>query len=243
MRSTAQLRAAWSPPCRLQTARFPFWTGVQVVVDQRAVEALQALDAVFRNWNYGPRAGETWGYACRRITGGTGYSLHAYGATVDVNSLANPYGPRLVTDMPREMVNAALAIRTNGGHEVWGWGGNYRRNKDAMHYECVASPQELATGINWNTVRGTPPPTPPPIPDGAPPWPGRVLKQPPIMRGDDVRQWQQQMAKRGWRLEVDGAYGTGTENVCRKFQAEKGLKVDGKVGPSTWTATWTAAVT
>lgn len=213
------------------------------MVDQRALEAIQTLDAVFRNWNYRPRAGETWGYACRRITGGTGYSLHAYGATVDVNSLANPYGPRLITDMPREMVNAILAIRTKGGHEVWGWGGNYRRNKDAMHYECVASPQELATGINWNTVGGTPPPTPVPIPGGAPPWPGRVLKQPPVMRGDDVHQWQQQMANRGWRLTVDGVYGPGSEELCRKFQTEKGLTADGKVGPNTWTATWTAAVT
>jgi peptidoglycan hydrolase-like protein with peptidoglycan-binding domain len=42
--------------------------------------------------------------------------------------------------------------------------------------------------------------------------------------------------------DVDGAYRPGSEEVCRRFQAEKGLKVDGKVGPNTWTATWTAAV-
>ena len=241
MRTTSQLRVTWAPACKIQATRFVFWSGVPVVVDQRVVEALQALDAVFRNWDYKPRAGETWGYNCRRITGGTGYSLHAYGTTVDINSLANPYGPRLVTDMPRDMVNAALAIHTNGGDQVWGWGGNYRRNKDAMHYEVVASPQELATGINWTAVSGTPPPNPPVIDESVPPWPGHVFK--PTVASDEVRQWQQQMAKRGWRIAVDGTYGPGSAEICRKFQAEKGLQVDGKVGPKTWEMTWRAPVT
>jgi peptidoglycan hydrolase-like protein with peptidoglycan-binding domain len=61
----------------------------------------------------------------------------------------------------------------------------------------------------------------------------------------DVGVWQTQMLARGWSGigVVDSVYGPQSENCCRQFQAEKGLGVDGLVGPQTWAATWTAAVT
>jgi hypothetical protein len=155
MRNTAQLRQVWHPPCQRQgPLTFTFWNGVRVGIDGRIIEALKALDQCLKAWGYRPKVGETWGYNCRRITGGTGYSLHAYGIAVDINSRANPYGPRLITDMPGRMVAAIKGIKTKGGHRVWGWGGDYSRNKDAMHYEVVASPAELRMGIDWRTVAG-----------------------------------------------------------------------------------------
>jgi Putative peptidoglycan binding domain len=75
------------------------------------------------------------------------------------------------------------------------------------------------------------------------PWPGRVLEQPPAIKGDDVRDWQTQMKARGWSISVDGNYDERDEAVCRKFQAEKGLDVDGRVGRETWRAAWVAPVT
>jgi len=59
----------------------------------------------------------------------------------------------------------------------------------------------------------------------------------------DVRTWQQQMGKRGWTITVDGDFGKQSDTVCRQFQDEKGLGVDGKVGPDTWKASWSAPVT
>jgi hypothetical protein len=59
----------------------------------------------------------------------------------------------------------------------------------------------------------------------------------------NVRRWQTQMAKRGWRIDATGTFDSASEQACRKFQAEKGLGQDGKVGPATWAAAWTAAVT
>jgi peptidoglycan hydrolase-like protein with peptidoglycan-binding domain len=58
-----------------------------------------------------------------------------------------------------------------------------------------------------------------------------------------VKTWQQQMASRGWALTADGSYGSQSQSVCRQFQQEKGLSVDGKVGPKTWQASWAEPVT
>ncbi|WP_084265857.1 peptidoglycan-binding domain-containing protein [Actinomadura macra] len=79
----------------------------------------------------------------------------------------------------------------------------------------------------------------------APPWPGRYLKQPPPMEGknNDVRTWQTQMHKRGWKIKVDNWYGPKSEAVCVAFQKEKRLKVDGVVGPETWKCTWECPIT
>lgn len=60
---------------------------------------------------------------------------------------------------------------------------------------------------------------------------------------DDLRRWQERMRGRGWDIGADGLYGPNTEEVCRKFQAEKRLTVDGLIGPNTWRAAWTAPVT
>jgi hypothetical protein len=108
-------------------------------------------------------------YNCRPITGGTKYSLHAYGIALDINWQANPYGKKLITDMPPDMRAAIKAIRTTGGHQVWRWGGDYSGNKDAMHFEVVASPGELASGIDPSTIPGsTPAPSPLPEDDDMP---------------------------------------------------------------------------
>lgn len=87
------------------------------------------------------------------------------------------------------------------------------------------------------------PPIPVPSPD-APAWPGRFLVlTDPIMRGDDVRTWQSRMAERGWAVAADGWYGTESYGVCKSFQDEKGLTVDGIVGQQTWLAAWSSPVT
>ncbi|MGO2860615.1 MAG: peptidoglycan recognition protein family protein [Brevibacterium sp.] len=59
----------------------------------------------------------------------------------------------------------------------------------------------------------------------------------------DMREWQQQMQDRGWSLDVDGLYGRETNKITKQFQAEKGLKADGLIGPKTWAAAWTEPVT
>lgn len=59
---------------------------------------------------------------------------------------------------------------------------------------------------------------------------------------DGIRRWQTQMLDRGWTGigALDGMFGEKSETVCKQFQREKGLKVDGAVGSVTWKASWTA---
>jgi hypothetical protein len=89
-----------------------------------------------------------------------------------------------------------------------------------------------------------PVPAPPaPVPS-APPFPGRLMMiADPLMEGSDVITWQRRMAYRGWTLTVDGVYGVQTEGVCKQFQEQKKLTVDGVVGPITWEAAWTLPIT
>jgi hypothetical protein len=155
MRSTAELRILWAPACTPPFARYTLHGGGVVTVDVLVVDALKALNAVLIDWDYRTRRADTGAYNCRQITGGTNYSLHAYGIAVDLNWSTNPYGRTLVTDMPIGMIEAIEGIRTAGGVQVWRWGGRYSNNKDAMHFEVVASPAELARGIQSQTTTNT----------------------------------------------------------------------------------------
>ena len=155
MRSTAELRILWAPACTPPFARYTLHGGGVVTVDVLVVDAVKALNAVLIDWDYRTRRADTGAYNCRQITGGTNYSLHAYGIAIDINWNTNPYGRTLVTDMPIGMIEDIEAIETVGGVQVWRWGGRYRGNKDAMHFEVVASPAELARGIQSQTTTNT----------------------------------------------------------------------------------------
>jgi len=127
---------------------------------------------------------------------------------------------------------------------------NYHRCKGGPATGCPCDVRKNARAEILRRAGGAPaapsaPAAPAPSPGGgaAPPWPGRYLKYPPVMAGEDVRTWQAQMRARGWSIGVDGQYGPQSADVCTKFQREKGLGVDGVVGPQTWAAAWTAPVT
>ena len=76
---------------------------------------------------------------------------------------------------------------------------------------------------------------------GGPVYPGRVLQI--GSSGSEVARMQtylNALQKAGYptlkTLTVDGRYGSGTDNTVKQFQAQKGLSIDGKIGPSTWNA-------
>ncbi len=169
---TTEMRRAWGPNCTAANnlARVTFPSGARITVNKGAAEAFTALATTTQAHNYHVRPtnerGEpvTGAYVCRRITNGTGVSLHGLGIAADLNWDRNPYGRRLITDWPPAMVRDIEGIRTNSGRTVFRWGGRYSPpGIDAMHVELIQPPAVMASGINWSTVARGGAPVPAPV--------------------------------------------------------------------------------
>ncbi len=62
-------------------------------------------------------------------------------------------------------------------------------------------------------------------------------------KGETVKAMQQLLLANGYKMEnkgkvygTDGSFGAATENALRDYQHAKGLEVDGKCGPKTWSS-------
>lgn len=215
---------AWGPACTSSDmVRFGFWNGAVVTVHRDTIPAWEALDTVFRAFGYRVDQQFTGGYNCRRITGGAGMSRHSAGIAVDVNWNRNPYGAVLVTDMPAAMVRAGENIRTTGGAKVFRWGGRYKKNKDAMHWEINVTPAQLASGVTAPVVpqRDT----------------STMVEFPVLslgMKGPAVADLQTLLKRTAKDVKVDGAFGPQTEAAVKGYQELKSVAVDGVVGAATW---------
>ncbi|HXH97814.1 MAG TPA: peptidoglycan-binding domain-containing protein [Gaiellaceae bacterium] len=177
------------------------------------------------------------------------WALHRIGVRFPDGSWAQQDASTLIPIEKAIGVQGALLFRHRGkeGHVAVSLG-----NRSTIEARGRAYGVNVfdATGRDW-TAAGLVPgltygaPGAGPVRDAqqAPPWPGRLIMQPPEMRGRDVRMWQQRMRVRGWKIKATGVYDGKSATVCRRFQREKGLVADGVVGPDTWRATWAAPVT
>lgn len=132
------------------------------------------------------------------------------------------------------------------------WGGNWKKFIDKPHVQlpspdvkqCLALFKKGGLAAVWEeTSRGlgvTPPAatatsttTTPTTPTPTEPLPERLLSR--GDSGEGVRMIQARLAALGLIAAkgVDGIFGAGTFAAVKKFQASKGLKADGKVGPMT----------
>lgn len=225
------MRKAWAnarcKPDQMVPVRL--YGGLTIRVHRATVEAWNALSGILETHGYKADPNDPGGpgaYNCRPITGGKGYSLHAYGIAADINPAGNPYGRDLVTDMPRKMVDEIEALRTNSGKQVFRWGGDWDgdnieddRTFDAMHFEIAAAPADIATGI-----AGAAPPVRVDV---------KASMRPLQLgsKGRDVRTVQDVVG-----AKVDGGFGPATEKAVKAFQKSHGLTSDGQIGPKTWAA-------
>ena len=60
---------------------------------------------------------------------------------------------------------------------------------------------------------------------------------------EHIKDYQQQMRNRGWKISNNGIFTDNTAYVTKQFQTEKRLTVDSRVGPQTWNAAWASPVT
>lgn len=65
------------------------------------------------------------------------------------------------------------------------------------------------------------------------------LRRVPSWRNQGADDFQARLRDRGWKIAVDNRWGPASAAILSAFQREKGLAVDGKPGPASWTALWT----
>jgi len=91
----------------------------------------------------------TGSFVCRAVTGGSGFSQHAYGLAIDVNTFQNPYQsgdvvlPELASSyLRRDQVRPGM-ITADGPvvaafREIgWSWGGDWNSLKDYQHFSLT----------------------------------------------------------------------------------------------------------
>ena len=145
MASTSEMRAAWAPACDsggMQTIDFGN-AGARITVDRVTVPIWRAVESILAKYRYTIRRSDTGAYNCRQITGGSGYSLHAYGIATDINWQSNPYSSRLITDFPPGAIREIEALNV-AGRPVLRWGGRYSGMRDSMHFEVIVPPAVAA---------------------------------------------------------------------------------------------------
>ena len=180
------------------------------------------------------RADWSWGYAFRAIRGTSTPSNHSWGLAVDLDAPENPYlsvDTHRATHRLRKTFPGGRVLRSTMPDNVeaianrWGfaWGGRYPTKPDPMHFEFLASMEDADRLAGESGIPKAPPP-------GKTPPPGRpTLKR--DATGPFVRFLQRKLS-----VDADGIFGPITEEAVRKFQAGKGLTVDGIVGRQTWAA-------
>lgn len=115
--------------------------GVKVRVRREIAALVETLLLVTEKMGYDIKPKQTWGFANRAIRNTQTPSNHSWGLAIDINSLENPQATTLQTNLPPSVVHA---WETCGFY----WGGRYQRSKpDAMHFEYVRRPQDVATDL------------------------------------------------------------------------------------------------
>jgi peptidoglycan hydrolase-like protein with peptidoglycan-binding domain len=223
----AYRRAAYGKPCgKIATAASVVIDGRMFKCRVEAVEPFQAWEQIRAGHGYQLTGNDTGIYNCRHMNNDDSkpMSFHSWGMALDVNWLENPAGSKLVTDIPQAMINDILALRTNSDARVFRWGGDWDWDGissdhsfiDAMHWEVVAHPLDLATGIAGFEISPTGGDELLPLQykDGYSS--GRPEKK------EDVKLLQ---AKLG--IEVDGFYGNDTAAAVAPFSGDDGKAVGG----------------
>ena len=95
------------------------------------------------------KANNTSAFNCRAVTGGSGWSEHAYGRAIDVNPFVNPYvkGSTVLppeaapyTDRSRDdpgMIHADDAVVRAFAARGWRWGGYWSSLKDYQNFSTT----------------------------------------------------------------------------------------------------------
>ena len=236
--STSQMRSEYSAYlCNTTGAATIIFLGrTPVRVINLHVEAWSAAERALLAHGYG-NATNVGSYNCRKISGSTRYSLHAYRCAIDVDAPQNWLQGRGATmnwskaKLTKAQVAAVEKIRLKNGEQAFR-NGYVFRNPDPMHFQISASRAAFASGVDWSTVDGNAPPPPPPgggtemfceYKDGM--TGGNQTPE----RMEVVKSWQVKLQALGQDTGgVDGKYGDKSKNaVMAIVPASDGMQIAG----------------
>ncbi|MDA3039244.1 MAG: DUF4214 domain-containing protein [Actinomycetota bacterium] len=110
-------------------------------------ERMQTVDGFGGDDDASMAANNTSGFNCRLVTGGTGWSRHAYGMAIDINPGQNPYvrgstilPPDGSSHLDRErydpmMIRSGDIVVRSFGEAGWRWGGAWVNPIDYQHFD------------------------------------------------------------------------------------------------------------
>jgi len=204
---------------RIETFRVP-GTGVRLPVCRDIAPLLIGLARDFNVRVEPLQEGACWGYAYRQVRGGATPSFHAAGIAIDLNAPQHGLGRRGTFTPAQAEVCRELA-RTYG----CGWGGDYHRRADEMHFEViVARARALALVAKLQA----------PVGDGPFPLAAGAYGSGARDGRDPADRPAIAHIQRTVGVTADGRYGPLTQVAVRRWQAARGLPADGLVGPLTW---------
>lgn len=186
---------------------------------------------------YGKRVHDCGGLIKGYLWSLTPTSTPAYNSAQDCNAemfyeYATEKGA-LTSDVAKKLKKGMLLYNKAKTH-VAVWSGSEVIEARGHSYGVVASNLDLSRFKWWsNCVFVTYEKEPEPAP--APATGQIIIDEPPKIKkgskGQAVKVWQQLM-----KVDVDGVFGTKTEDATKALQKKAGVQVDGIVGPVTWAA-------
>jgi hypothetical protein len=114
------------------------------------IQRLRPVDAYRADDDRSMAANNTSGFNCRRVSGSSRWSEHAFGRAIDLNPLRNPYvtrGGRVSPPAGRPYADRGrrAAGMIHGGDAVvrafaaagWRWGGHWSGSRDYQHFSST----------------------------------------------------------------------------------------------------------
>ena len=175
-----------------------------------------------------------WGYAERKIRGGSSLSNHASGTAIDLNAPAHYLGAR--GTFSAGQVRAIRRILNDCGGVIR-WGGDYRGRKDEMHFEINAGTAAVARVAKAIRAGKKPGPSGGAVSGGGSSSPTykTVSGSTPLVKlyhkGEPIKRIQKAVG-----VKADSYYGPSTVKAVKAFQKAHKLDADGIVGSATWAA-------
>jgi len=112
------------------------------------IRSLRLVDDFGADDDASMAADNTSAFNCRAVTGGTGWSEHAYGRAIDLNPVENPYvlGRHVApddgaafTERPEQpgVIHHGDAVVQAFAAAGWSWGGDWERPIDYQHFSLT----------------------------------------------------------------------------------------------------------